>query len=154
VDDEFDRNPVLVLPQVQVCNLDLPWTKSRIRTIDDQTLIDLLQLIEYQADRVAMTNDRADVSLGLASWLDMTDPVDALFGYVLDALGVPAEGAEKHFTGERSSFSRVCRFSRDWFSERFFADYLLGDVDQEMTVKDVLDDFRREVSLNLDRHFK
>lgn len=154
MDDNFDPNPVLVLPQVQVCNLDLPWTKSRSRQIDDQTLIDLLQLIEFQADRVAMINERVDVSLGLASWLDMTDPVDALFGYVLDALGVPAEGVEKHFSGDHSKFSRVCRFSRGWFSERFFADYLLGDVDEELTIKDVLDDFRREVASNLDRHFK
>ena len=153
VDNEFERNPVLVKPQVQICNLDWPWTRSRERTIDDQTLIDLMQLVEFQADRVAMLNERNDVSLGLASWLDMTDPVDALFGYVLDALGVPPHGVEKAFTGEHANFSRTCSFSRDWFSERFFADYLLGD-DDNLTIKDILDEFRREVASNLDRHFK
>ena len=64
---------------------DYEWAQSKPRQIDDETLIDLMRICEYQAMRATVLED-----IGIE---DYADPADALYMYVLDALGVPHRGA-------------------------------------------------------------
>lgn len=66
---------------------DYEWAQSKPGIINDETLCDLLRIIEYQAQRSAMLDDHG--------FEDKGDPIDALYEYVLDALGVPPDGEEK-----------------------------------------------------------
>ena len=72
------------------------------RTIDRETILDLLGMVIYEADRSAVLED--------AGFCDNTPSVDCLFDYVLDALRVPAESAA---------------FSRSPFEQAFYNDYWL-----------------------------
>ncbi|BBE50856.1 hypothetical protein OYT1_ch1299 [Ferriphaselus amnicola] len=81
---------------------DQQFARSIERQIDRSTLIDLLGIVLYEADRAARLED--------AGFADQAPSVDCLFDYVLDALGIPAENDT---------------FSRESFSALFYNDYWL-----------------------------
>lgn len=72
------------------------------RSIDRETLLDLMGIVIYEADRSAKLED--------AGFSDDASSVDCLFDYVLDALGVPPESGS---------------FSRRPFEELFYNDFWL-----------------------------
>lgn len=79
---------------------------SQSRQIDSVTLVDLLQLLEYQYQRTLALE-----AIGLE---DKGDPTDVLLDYVLDALGAPPN-------------DYLCRhgeFSRNELYDIFYDDYL------------------------------
>jgi hypothetical protein len=125
---------------------DYDWAQSKPRSIDDETLIDLLKICEYQAGRSATLDE-----LGIE---DRADPTEVLYSYVLDALGVPPDGAAKFFAGEIERFSRECHFSRDWFEELFYSEYLLNNAENKYSLEDLIALIRQEITHNLDRHYK
>jgi len=81
---------------------DQKFARSIERQIDRSTLVDLLGVVIYEADRAARLED--------AGFADQAPSVDCLFDYVLDALGVPPE---------------LDGYSREPFSELFYNDYWL-----------------------------
>ena len=125
------------------------WAVSRSRrTIDDQSILDMLGLLEYAAQRDRRLEDAGmDFSDGPDD-----DPTELIFTYVLDALGLPAEGALEATlrTGQHPRFSRQRRFTREWFEERFYEGYLL---DHDTTLPELLEEFKTEIASNLERHF-
>lgn len=125
---------------------DYDWAQSKPRSIDDQTLIDLLKICEYQARRMTALEE-----FGIE---DHADPADVLYSYVLDALGLPPDGAPKFFAGEIERFSRECHFSRDWFEELFYSEYLLNNAENKYSLEDLIALIRQEITHNLDRHYK
>jgi hypothetical protein len=125
---------------------DYEWAKSKPRQIDDETLIDLLRIIEYQAKRIA--------TLGSVGFEDHDDFTDALYVYVLDALGVPATGHKKTFEGETKRFTRECTFSREWFYELFYSTYLLENDQYNYSHQDILQLIRLEMKENIEHHYK
>lgn len=122
------------------------WAQSKPRQIDDKTLLDLLRICEYQAKRTALLEDICVQDNG--------DPADALFMYVLDALGVPPTGHQKLLSGENPRFSRECSFKRDWFNELFYSDYLLENDKHNYSLDDVLLLMKKEVENNIDMHYQ
>ena len=72
------------------------------RTIDRESLLDLLGIVIYEANRSSALED--------AGFSDDTPAVDCLFDYVLDALRVP---------GETKSFSR------EPFADLFYTEFWL-----------------------------
>ena len=78
------------------------FARNTERTIDRNSLLDLLGIVIYEADRSAALED--------AGFADNASAVDCLFDYVLDALRVPAESGE---------------FSRSQFEHVFYTDYWL-----------------------------
>jgi len=72
------------------------------RSVDRETLLDLMGIVIYEADRSAKLED--------AGFSDDASSVDCLFDYVLDALGVPRESES---------------FSRNPFEELFYTDFWL-----------------------------
>ena len=78
------------------------FARSMERQIDRATLVDLLGIVIYQADRSSKLED--------AGFVDQAPSVDCLFDYVLDALGVPPEADG---------------YSREPFNEIFYSDYWL-----------------------------
>jgi hypothetical protein len=72
------------------------------RTIDRESLLDLLGIVVYEADR--------STALEEAGFSDDAPAVDCLFDFVLDALGIPAEAES---------------FSRKPFEHLFYNDYWL-----------------------------
>lgn len=125
---------------------DYAWAQSKKRQIDDETLVDLLRICEYQSHRSTALED-----IGIQ---DNGDPTDALFTYVLDAVGVPPSGEKKLFSGEAERFSRECTFDREWFEELFYSEYLLDNGDFNHELPDILRLIRKEVESNLDRHYR
>lgn len=125
---------------------DHDWMQSKQRQIDDETLIDLLRICEYQARRFTLLDD-----VGIQ---DNGDPTEALYIYVLDALGVPPSGTKKMLTGEVDRFTRECSFDREWFDELFYSKYLLENDEYGYDYPDLLGVIREEVQSNLDRHYK
>ena len=125
---------------------DYEWAQSKERQIDEETLIDLLRICEYQAHRSSVLDE--------AGIQDNADPADALYMYVLDALGVPPTGAKKRLTGEVDRFTRECAFDREWFDELFYSKYLLENASFGYTLPDILRLIREEVKSNLNRHYK
>lgn len=125
---------------------DYDWAQSKPRQIDDETLIDLLRICEYQAERSSALED-----IGIE---DRADPTDALYMYVLDALGVPPSGHKKLLVGEATRFSRECSFDRAWFDELFYSKYLLENDDCNYSYQTILDLIRHELSQNIDCHYK
>lgn len=121
----------------------LDFAQSKDRQIDDNTLIDLLAIIEYQASR-------SEVLEGIG-FTDNESPDDALLTFVLDALNVPREGAKKVFEENVYDIEEKV-FTRSWFEEKFYADYLLGS-DVQQTLKDVIEMFRKEVKHELNSHY-
>ncbi|MEN6586989.1 MAG: hypothetical protein ABFE02_13195 [Sulfuricella sp.] len=81
---------------------DEQFARSIERSIDRETLIDLLAIVVYEADRSAKLED--------AGFADQASSVDCLFDYVLDALGIPPENDT---------------FSREPFEKLFYNDYWL-----------------------------
>lgn len=125
---------------------DYAWMKSKQRQIDDETLVDLLRICEYQAQRFTLLDD-----VGIQ---DNGDPTEAFYIYVLDALGVPPSGVKKLLTGEVDRFTRECSFDREWFDELFYSKYLLENDSYGYDYQDLLRMIREEVESNLDRHYK
>lgn len=82
--------------------LKQPFARSMPRTIDRETLIDLLGIVIYEADRSAL--------LEQAGYTDDASAVECLFDYVLDALGVPPA---------------TDAFSRTPFEVLFYSDFWL-----------------------------
>ena len=122
------------------------WAKSKSRSIDDSTLCDLLGMTEYQAKRSEL--------LEQAGIEDKAAPEEALYTYVLDALGVPPEGEKQHFKGEHEAFSKECSFSREWFEELFYSEYLLDNERHNWSYQDILHLIRSEVANGLKRHYR
>ena len=81
---------------------DEAFARSIERQVDRATLVDLLGIIIYEADRSAKLED--------AGFADQASSIDCLFDYVLDALGVPPEADG---------------YSREPFNELFYNDYWL-----------------------------
>lgn len=81
---------------------DEHFARSITRQIDRETLVDLLGIVEYEADRSAILED--------AGFADQASSVECLFDYVLDALGIPPESDT---------------FSREAFEKLFYNDYWL-----------------------------
>ena len=125
---------------------DYEWTQSKPRQIDDETLIDLLRICEYQAKRATALED-----IGIE---DHADPADALYMYVLDALGVPGTGHKKTLVGETVRFTRECTFNREWFDELFYSKYLLKNDQYKFSYQSILQLIRLELAENIDRHYK
>jgi hypothetical protein len=125
---------------------DYEWAQSKLRQIDDETIIDLLRICEYQAHRSSVLDE-----IGIQ---DSADPADALYMYVLDALGVPSTGSKKILSGEVDRFTRECTFDREWFDELFYSKYLLENESFGYTLPDILRLIREEVQGNLNRHYK
>ena len=117
---------------------DYDWANSKVRSIDDATLVDLLKIVQYQAGRMSALE-----GIGIS---DNAGAEDALFMYVLDALGVPPEGAEKQFKGDHNRFERVCKFSREWFEELFYQEFLLNNNAHGWSAEDVIKMFKEEAS--------
>jgi hypothetical protein len=128
---------------------DQPWARSIPRKIDDETLLDLLGICVYTARRSEILEN--------INILDQGDPTEMLWSYVLDALGVPNNGQRKLLTGDLPQFSRECSFDREWFDKLFFSDFLLGGDECGHVLYglgDVLMIVRKEVTSNLDKHYK
>jgi hypothetical protein len=87
------------------------------RSVDRETLLDLMGIVIYEADRSAKLED--------AGFSDNASSVDCLFDYVLDALGVPPESES---------------FSRQPFEELFYTDFWLDKAYD--SVPDTLGDCR------------
>lgn len=81
---------------------DKHFARSIARQIDRETLVDLLGIVEYEADRSAILEG--------AGFADQASSVECLFDYVLDALGIPPE---------------TDPFSREAFEKLFYNDYWL-----------------------------
>lgn len=79
-----------------------PFARNAPRHIDRETMLDLLGIIKYEADRHTALED--------VGFSDNEPSVDCLFDYVLDALGIPPESEE---------------FSRQPFEMIFYNDYWL-----------------------------
>lgn len=100
------------------------FARSIPRAIDRETLIDLLGIVIYEADRSALLEE--------AGYSDDTPAVECLFDFVLDALGVPPTTAS---------------FSRTPFEELFYNDYWLEKkYDSLSEVLDALEALRGDVS--------
>lgn len=85
---------------------DQRFARSIARQIDRATLVDMLGIVIYEADRSAKLED--------AGFADQASSIDCLFDYVLDALGIPAEND----TFSREPFSAL--FYNDcWLEHRF-----------------------------------
>ena len=103
------------------------WLKGQLfarsieRSIDRNTLIDLMGIVIYEADR--------SILLDNAGFTDTTPAVDCLFDYVLDALGIPGSNAA---------------FSREPFNQIFYNDYWLekqyGSLDEVLVALETLRD--------------
>jgi len=127
------------------------WAVSRSRSIDDATIVDILGVLEFAAAR-AQRFEEAGEQVDSGSPND--NPIELLFVYVLDALGVPPAGAERKGTGEHPRFSRTLKFSREWFEELFYSDYLLEQQERKLTLHTLIERIHSEVASNLDRHYK
>lgn len=79
---------------------DEKFARSVERQIDRNTLVDLLGIVVYEADRSSKLED--------AGFADQASSVECLFDYVLDALGIPPENDT---------------FSREPFENLFYNDY-------------------------------
>lgn len=115
-----------------------PWVVSRSRKIDERTMMDLMLFVEFEAKRVER--------LEQAGFTDDLCAADTMFDYVLDALGVPANGEQ--ITQE--SITKF--FSREWFYELFFSEYILEKTENGLSVADVLKQIVKEVASNLPSH--
>lgn len=124
------------------------WAQSKPRQIDDATLVDLLAICDYQAKRFAVLED-----IGIE---DHAEPSDALFMYVLDALGVPDEGHKKTFESidPENPEPKVLSFSRMWFEELFYGKYLLENDQFNYSYRDIINLIRREVAEDLNEHYE
>lgn len=125
---------------------DYVWAQSKPRSIDDETLCDLLRIIEYQAERGNILDD-----IGMQ---DHGAPDEALFVFVLDALGVPSEDERKQFQGEHEAFKKELIFSREWFNQLFYSEFLLENEKHNWSHEDILRRIREELKTNLSTHYK
>jgi hypothetical protein len=125
---------------------DYEWSQSKPRQIDDETLIDLLRICEYEAERLNALED--------IGFQDNASSAEALYMYVLDALGVPPIGHKKMLSGEVDRFSRECVFDREWFDELFYQKKLLENDKYNYSHRAILEVIRNELQNNIDRHYK
>ena len=79
---------------------------SKTRTMDRQTMVNLLELLEYQQARSS--------ALEQLGFEDKGDPTDVLIDYVLDALGAPPN----EFT------YRNKEYNRSFLYDIFYEDYV------------------------------
>jgi hypothetical protein len=115
-----------------------PWVVSRRRTIDKQTMIDIMLFVEFQARRTEM--------LERAGFTDDFCSSDKMFDYVLDAIGAPANGEQLIQNG-------VTRyFSREWFYQLFYSDYILQKGENGLSVAEVLKQIVQELASDLSAH--
>ncbi len=104
-----------------------PFSRSILRVIDEATIIDLLSIIEHEAERTRLLEE--------AGYLDQIGVHDVLYDYVLDALGVPPD---------QSALPSGDTFSRSGLEEMFYAGYLQhSEWDDVATFLDAL---KREVN--------
>lgn len=102
------------------------FSRSIPRTVDRETLVDLLSIIIYNAER--------DVILDELGIQDNGNPVDLLFEYVLDAIGTPPEG----YIYESQAFTRLP------LHELFYGTYLIEEAWK--TVPEILDALIQEAT--------
>ena len=95
------------------------FARSIERSIDRNTLLDLMGIVIYEADRSSLLDD--------AGFADNTPSVDCLFDYVLDALGIPGNSAA--FT--RETFNRI--FYNDYWLEKQY-----GSLDEVLVALETL----------------
>lgn len=123
-----------------------PWNVSRARTIDDDTLSDMLGMIHYEADRASV--------LDQVGFNDFGSSTTVLLDFVLDAIGVPQDGDEKHLEGENARFSRTCRFSRTKFYELVFGDFAVeNEGNENPPTRELLNLLKNEVANNLRSYY-
>ena len=125
---------------------DYEWSQSKPRQIDDETLIDLLRICEYEAERLNVLED--------IGFQDNANSAEVLYMYVLDALGVPPSEHKKMLSGEVDRFSRECVFDREWFDELFYQKKLLENDKYNYSFKNIFEVIRDELKYNIDRHYK
>lgn len=81
---------------------DEPFARSIKRNIDRETLVDLLGIVVYEANRLSQLED--------AGFQDQANSTECLFDYVLDALQIPS----------------ACEtYSREPFEDLFYDDFFL-----------------------------
>lgn len=124
-----------------------PWNVSRVRSIDDDTLSDMLGMIHYEADRASV--------LDQAGFDDFGSSTTVLLNFVLDAIGAPKEGDEKHWEGENGRFSRACRFSRVKFYELVFGDFAVeNEGNENPPTRALLNRLKTEVANNMRSYYE
>lgn len=97
------------------------FARSIKRAIDRNTLLDLMGIVIYEANRATALED-AGVS-------DDAPAVDCLYDYVLDAIGIPPESA----TFSRAPFESL--FYNDfWLEQRY------GSLDEALLALEALRD--------------
>lgn len=100
-----------------------PFARSMQRSIDRETMKDMLAIIEYEAERVKHLEE--------AGFEDQASSDEVLFSYVLDALGVPPDDEDN---------------GRMAYDELFFSEYLLErrykDLDSVLRAIEALRDDR------------
>ncbi len=131
------------MPSLYIQNED--WCQSKKRHIDDETLCDFLRILEYEAERMRL--------LQVAGIEDAGSPVEALYVYLLDALGVPEEGHIKLFPEGEDGKLIEYRFIRDWFDELIFSDFLLNNDKHQWDYIDVIEMIRKEVKEDLNNNY-
>jgi hypothetical protein len=94
---------------------DRKWNVSRKRSVDDATLIDILGIIIYEADRANFLDQ-----VGIE---DHGSSMHVLLDYVLDAIDVPQSDQVKILEGETPAFTKECTFSRERFYELVYGDF-------------------------------
>lgn len=81
---------------------DQPFARSIPRTMDRDTMLDILGILEYEAKR---SNALEEIGIN-----DTASSVDCLFDFLMDAMGVPPE---------------TSAFKRHDLEKLFYSDYLL-----------------------------
>jgi len=56
--------------------------------------------------------------------------------------------------GEHERFQKKCQFSRNWFDELFYDQFLLQNDTNNWKYIDVINLIRKEVAENLHQHYK
>jgi len=106
---------------------DQQFARSVERQIDRETLIDLMGIVIYEADRSTKLED--------AGFSDQSPSIDCLFDYVLDALGVLPENDT---------------FSREPFGKLFYNDYWLEHKFESLEqVLSALEELRNSMAARL-----
>lgn len=122
------------------------WNTSRDRSIDDATLVDLLGIVLYDADRATILEE--------IGFDDFGSPGSVLLDYVLDAIGAPREGEEKFLVGETERFSRQCFFRRERFYELVYGEFAVThEGNDSPPAAELLEQLREEVRDNLRSYY-
>lgn len=117
----------------------LEWAINHQTEIDEATITDILSFIEHEANREALLEDA-----GITGNQPVTE---VIFDLVLDVLGIPAHEDPRASSGHKRGFSR------EWFYEFFYSDYLLEKQENNLTIQKVVQTMKRECADNLSVHY-